>query len=296
MYDTTKPSGEIIQGILKKSGFADDYPASTDGIGTKGIYHWQKRSFRNAVLDVLAMNLNDMAVKRAKARKLHNHIMVPYEDEKAISEIVETLAEEGKKRNIEIASGETAIHDNLNGLEISVSVSGEFIDKKENRFQTRDYLIGIKSNGLHSNGFTKIREIFKDEYRKEFVEPTFIYYDKILDLMDKYEINSMCHITGEAYAKLKKSLENSDIFIDNKHNLKPQNIFYELYNKGASDKEMYKTFNCGIGFILSVNKNLEKIISDLKKSGFEADIIGKVTEGENNVKINSMFSDKQIIL
>jgi len=291
MYNTTKPHIPKILNLIKDC--KGNVPASTDGIGTKGIYHWRQRTFRNAVLDALAMNLNDMAVIRAKAIGLHNHIMIPQDDEEAILEIVDNLTEECRRRNILIYSGETSIHDNINGLEISISVSGEYVQQRKNKFELGDLLIGIKSSGLHSNGFTKVREIFRNEYKNEFVEPTVIYYDKILELIKRFDIHGLSHITGGAYTKLKKSLDDIDVRIE-KHNLKPQDIFYELYNRGISDEEMYKTFNCGVGFILSVQREDSNKIIEYLKSDFETDIIGKIVSGNGKVKINSMFSGEKI--
>lgn len=291
MYNTTKPYTKRILDLINNRG---EIPASTDGIGTKGIYHWKQKTFRNAVLDALAMNLNDMCIMRAKVVGLHNHIMIPEDDEKAIVEIIENLVAECKKRNISIYSGETAIHDNIDGLEISISVIGEYIQKKKNSFEKGDVLIGIKSSGLHSNGFTKVREIFGDEYKNEFVEPTIIYYDKILELIKRFDIHEMCHITGGAYTKLKKFLDGVDVLIG-KHSLKPHDIFYELYRRGISDEEMYKTFNCGVGFILSVKKENASEIVEFLKSDFEADVIGEVVSGDGKIKIESMFSDKEVL-
>ena len=100
----------------------------------------------------------------------------------------------------------------------------------------------------------------------------------------------MMHITGGAYTKLRDIIRDADITINKNHNLHPQQIFQELYQKGISDEEMYKTFNCGIGFILSVSpKDADKIIKEI-----DASIIGKVTNGAGKIKIESMFSDKQI--
>ena len=296
MYNTTKPYTDKILKIIERC--RGKIPASTDGVGTKGIYHWQQKTFRNAVLDALAMNLNDMAVIKAKAIGLHNHIMIPEDDEKAILEIVGNFAEECEKRNISIYSGETSIHDNLKGLEISVSVAGEYVDKNikdKNTFEADDILLGIKSSGLHSNGFTKVREVFAGEFRKEFIEPTLIYYDSIIKLIRSFDVHGMCHITSGAYAKIKKLIGNADIEIK-KHSLKPQDIFYELYSKGISDEEMYKTFNCGICFILFIpEKNSEEILKFLNQD-FESGIIGRVNRGNGKIKIESMFSDKKIVL
>lgn len=294
MYDTTKPITERILELTESC--KRDVPASTDGIGTKGIYHWQQRSFRNAVLDALAMNLNDMAVLRARVIGLHNHIMIPEDDGEAIEEIIKTFVGECEKRDIFIDSGETAIHDNLKGLEISVSVTGEYVKKRKNEFEEGDYLIGVRSNGLHSNGFTKIRRIFGGEYREEFTEPTFIYSDALLDLIERVDINGMVHITGGAYTKLRPLLNNTDAVINNEHGLIPHVIFRELYERGVSDKEMYRTFNCGIGFVLSAKDKLKEIVSNLKNFGFDAESIGIIVPGKGKVKINSMFSQEEIVL
>ena len=89
-------------------------------------------------------------------------------------------------------------------------------------------------------------------------------------------------------------MNNADFKIKRNHKLKPQVIFQELYQRGISDEEMYKTFNCGIGFILSANPaEAEKIISEI--TSFNADIIGEIMPGTGQVKIESAFNNKEII-
>jgi phosphoribosylformylglycinamidine cyclo-ligase len=298
MYNPTKPyTEEILRLIASCKG---NVPSSTDGIGTKGIYHWEQRTFRNAVLDSLAMNLNDMAILRAKAIGLTNHIMIPEEDEEAIYEIVRELVRECKKRNISIYSGETAIHDDYKGLEISVSVNGEYVNgERENKFEVGDILVGLRSNGLHSNGFTKVREVFGKEYRKEFTEPTIIYSDAIEQVNKKFDIHGMAHITGGAFTKLKGFIDDStDLLITTQNSkLSPHTIFYDLYRNGIDDEEMYNTFNCGVGFILSsYSKDAERIVSEFKNLGLESDVIGAAISGLGKVKIKSAFSGKETLL
>lgn len=95
---------------------------------------------------------------------------------------------------------------------------------------------------------------------------------------------------GGAYTKLKDLLYNVDVRLKRNHKLQPQPIFRDLYEKGITDEEMYKTFNCGVGFVLSVSpKDADKIASEL-----DADIIGEVTSGVGKVKIESMFSNKEV--
>lgn len=276
--------------IIKKKIFLPEV-YHTDGIGTKGFYHWRKRTFKSAVLDALAMNLNDLAIVGAEPYALSNHIILPKDDRKAILEIVSFLSKECRKRKIVITGGETSIHSDMPGMDISITICG-FIKKiQKNQCKVGDVLCGIKSNGIHSNGLTKAREVFKNKYKKEFTKPTSIYIDEILNLLDKHKINGMMHITGGAFTKLKDILGNADAIIDQPKKLWPQPIFQEIYEKGVLDKTMYSTFNCGVGFILSVPKKESlNVINFIKNTA----VLGKVISGNGQVHIRSAFSGKMI--
>lgn len=309
MYDPTKPYRKEILGLIHKTWdtpfvsvkdnitkkkFSFPEFAHSDGIGTKGIYHWEKKTFKNAVLDALAMNLNDMLMMNARPYAILNHLFLPKDDKKAILEIIGHLSKECQKRKIAILGGETAIHNDMEGMELSITMLGFVKKPKENSLRVGDVLIGIESNGLHSNGFTKIREIFGKKNKPEFTVPTFIYFDKIFPLIKGFNIHGISHITGGAFTKLKDLLNGSDVKIKRTHSLNPQKIFKELYKKKLSDKEMYKTFNCGIGLVLSTSpKEAIRILRQIKN--FKADIIGKIVPGNRKVKIQSVFSDKEII-
>src|SRR3989344_1530658 len=190
MYDPTKPSKNLVLNLIKKtwnSPYLTLTPATyaifkrkfnylevdhTDGIGTKGYYHWKKKTFKNAVFDAFAMNLNDLAIVGATPYKLQNHIVLPKDDNMAVLEIVRALSRECIKRKIVMTGGETSIQDTSLGLDISITVSGFIKKKKPNRFKAGDILIGLASSGLHSNGLTKVRKLFKEEIRREFIRPT----------------------------------------------------------------------------------------------------------------------------
>lgn len=94
------------------------------------------------------------------------------------------------------------------------------------------------------------------------------------------------HITGGAFTKLKDVLGNADALIAHPEKLLPQKIFYDIYKKGLSNDKMYSTFNCGVGFVISVpKKEVAGILSCVK---FAA-IIGEVVLGTGRVKIKSAF-------
>lgn len=306
MYDTTKPYTKNIKEMIRltwntpylsvKEGIypiqREKIPESvlriehTDGIGTKGVYHWNGQTYENAAIDSLAMNLNDMAMARAVPYKLQNHIIVP--EERGINESISKLCEECLLREIAITGGETSIQNNIKGMDISLTVSGFVFKEMENKIVPGDYIVGLPSSGIHSNGFTKVREIFGVEFRKEFVEPTRIY-DEVYEISDRFDVHGMMHITGGAFTKLKGIIGKSNIEIFQDHILNPQKIFYEIYGRGVNDSDMYKTFNCGIGFVISLpEEESEDMISEYPKT----DIIGKAVSGNGNIRIKSAFSDK----
>ena len=192
-----------------------------------------------------------------------------------------------------MTGGETSIHDDVRGLDISITVSGFIPKQVPNVFRAGDILIGLKSSGIHSNGFSVVRRVFGNKVRKEFTIPTAIYLDTILALTKKYTVHGMMHITGGAFSKLKDVLGNNDALIEQPQKLFPQEIFFELFTKGLSNKEMYATFNCGVGFILSAPfADAQKIIAHTKNAA----LIGRVVKGKGRVIITSAFDGKRVVL
>jgi phosphoribosylformylglycinamidine cyclo-ligase len=311
MYTTTKPYLEDVKDLIRSTWsnnellsvkgdgsfikrFGEYEVDHTDGVGTKGIYHWQQRTFDYAVLDAMAMNLNDLAMMRAEPYKMQSHIMVPKEDKDALISIFNSMANWCKVYNIVLTGGETAIHDNMEGLEISITMSGRVLDHTPNQFQIGDCLIAFPSNGLHSNGFTRVRKAFhpyESYYISNAVRPTRVYYPTIKSLMGK--INGMMHITGGGFAKLKRALpENADVVVSHKTTQKVSEIFDQLYEKrGVSDREMYTTFNCGVGFMISVSPKDVHAVLSVCQDAFQ---IGFITGGSGKVVIDSVFSNKTI--
>lgn len=306
MYDSTKkykndivkliketwnnnPYLEIKDGgiypIIKKNHNLEEID-HTDGIGTKGIHHWQQRTFQSAVQDALAMNVNDLLLMGAKAYKLQCHLMLPEDNHQTICLIICNLVELCKKEKITITGGETSIHHNIKGMELSLTVSGVITEPRTNLCQIGDILIGIPSNGIHSNGFTLINELFESEYRTWMTEPTRFYNHLILER--KLPINAIMHITGGAYAKLKDVLpKDCNAKIKKLPKINP--IFKEIYSNGATDEEMYKTFNCGFGLILSVSpKDFTSVC--IAVGGYE---IGEIVRGNGEIVIDSVFNQNK---
>ncbi len=310
VYDPTKPSTSSVLSLIRSTWQTQylrvtpgvyavferkfNFPEvdHTDGIGTKAIYHWKKKTFKNAVLDSLAMNLNDLLLVGAKAYKLQNHLVLPKDDSLIIKKIMKTLVAECKKREIAITGGETSVHSNEESFDIGITVSGFIRKIITNKAKAEDIVVGLKSNGLHSNGFTQVRKLFGEKYRKEFIYPTKLYYDDLCDLLEEFSINGRMHITGGAFTKLKTIIgENEEIVIESP--IKPQKIFFEMYEKGLSNREMYTTFNCGTGFILTMP---EKDVTRFLKKVSYARIIGFIQRGRGSIKIKSSFNKNTVSL
>lgn len=310
MYNPTKPYKHRILKLIEstwdtpyvhverglypvfKKRFSGWEVQHTDGIGTKGLYHWQKRTFDNAVLDALAMNLNDLAMVGATPYAIQNHIVLPKDDHAAILAIVKRLVAECRKRDIAMTGGETSIHSDAKGMDISITVSAFLKKRRTNRCRVGDVLIGLRSSGLHSNGITKVRELFGRQDRGEFTEPTRIYLESVLSVLDTHTVNGMMHITGGAFTKLKDILDGADAVISRAPERMPE-IFHDLYGKGVSNKAMYSTFNCGVGFVLSTPKSeAGSVLSKLKESL----VLGEVVKGNGSVHIVSAFDGRKFVL
>lgn len=309
MYDTAKPYKtqiiefikntwetpyvSVVNGIVKKKFRFQEFHHS-DGIGTKGVFHWSARSFKSAVEDAMAMNLNDCAMNRACPYAVIDHIMIPYDDNDAILSIISHLVEGCRNRSIAVTGGETAVLNTLRGLEISITMLGFIKNPRRNLLHVGDVLIGVGSNGLHANGFTKVRDLFGELPKEEFILSTYDYSRALFKIGELGTIHGMMHITGGAFTKLKDMLpEYADAVFWRDHELKPQQIFYEIYLRGVPDEEMYKTFNCGIGFVIGVP--FEDVSFCLHMlSDFKTDIVGGVVAGTGRVKIQSQFSASEI--
>ncbi len=323
MYDTTKPyKSRILKAIEStwESPYShitrwpnQPYPIirprhdcalevdHTDGIGTKGMLHYQYGTWKYAAQDALAMNLNDLLAVRATPYKLQNHISLEHDNHDAIVAIVEALAGFCKEYKIAMTGGETSIMNNMRGMDLSVTVTGFVRSLKGSLLQTGDLLVGLPSSGVHSNGFTAIRNFFDGAGLVQFNEPTAIYWGQVFPHLDS--INACIHVAGGGFTRLRDFMQHNQAVRVNRYKTRHP-IFDEIYKVGTdgvyekymptrvlTDEAMYKTFNCGIGMILSVPPS--EVVKVLTPLGGE--IIGEVVPGDGSrITIDSIFSDKVV--
>ena len=159
--------------------------------------------------------------------------------------------------------------------------------------QAGDKIIGIASNGLHSNGFSLVRRLFSEKEIKnkigaKLIRPTRIYVDVILQLIKKTEVKALAHITGGGfYENIPRAIPRKfDILIKKKSWPVPP-IFREIRKRAdLDDFEMFRTFNMGIGMVLVAGqRNARKAVSLLERSGQKAWIIGELREGKGRVEM-----------
>ncbi len=279
---------------------------ATDGVGTKIEIAHMMNNHRTIGIDLVAMCVNDLIVDQAKPIFFLDYIATGKLDLAKGTQIIKGIIEGCKKSNCSLLGGETAEHPgveandkyDLAGFCVGVKSGLKSIKPK---LKQNDLIIGIKSSGLHSNGFSLVRKIIKEKkvrlntkrdknktIGQLLLKPTEIYVDPILELFSKKLIKSCAHITGGGITEnLPRSLTNNvKAQIDlNKFNL--SKIFKWLHGYGITQSEMLRTFNCGYGMVVILEKSkLNKFENLMKKHKLGYDNIG--------VLLNSKKSKRRI--
>ncbi len=265
---------------------------TTDGVGTKIIIAEKLGKFDTIGIDCVAMNVNDLIAIGAEPIAMVDYIATFKPDERIMAEIAKGLEKGCEMANITLVGGETAtLPDLIKGWDLVGTAIG-VVDKDRiitgEKIELGDVIFGIPSSGIHSNGLTLARKVienagysYTDEFEdgktigEELLTPTRIYIE-ILEIVKKFEVHGLAHITGGGLLNLKR-LKKVKFVIDNP--LPPQKIFRFIQELGNVDEdEMYRTFNMGMGFAVIMPKEEAK---KLEKSGIvDGRIVGYVEEGE----------------
>ncbi|OIR22856.1 MAG: phosphoribosylformylglycinamidine cyclo-ligase [Marine Group III euryarchaeote CG-Epi2] len=255
----------------------------TDGVGSKILLAEEMDSIHTVGIDCVAMNTNDLICVGAEPLSFVDYVALDKPDEELMAKLGKGLAEGCKQSNCTLSGGETAILPELvHGFDIAGTSVGyvkqdEIIDGT--KIVDGDVLIGLKSSGPHSNGYTLIRKLFNGdkEIGKQLVEPTRIYVKEIMNLIRQVEVHGIAHITGGGLDNISRINDKVQYVIDNP--LPVPSVFDWLQQKGnIEDSEMYRTFNMGMGMTIIVSKDdAEKSVSIL---GENAQIIGSVKNGK----------------
>jgi phosphoribosylformylglycinamidine cyclo-ligase len=269
----------------------------TDGVGTKLDLANRFNKFDTIGIDLVAMCVNDLIVQGAKPLFFLDYIAVGKLQLKKVKKILKGIIEGCRLSKCELIGGETAempgVYDkdkfDLAGFSVGIVSKRKIITKK--KVKKNNIILAVPSSGIHSNGYSLVRNILKNKkidskLRAELLKPTKIYSQEILKLVQKNYINSAAHITGGGlFENISRSIpEQLTINID-LAKIKVKQIFSWLKKNNISDEEMLRTFNCGVGFCLIVEKkNINKIKNSFSKN-YEPYEIGFVSNEKNRFNI-----------
>ena len=280
--------------------------ACTDGVGTKIEIANTLKKYDTIGIDLVAMSVNDLIVQGAKPLLFLDYISINKIDLTKLKSIIKGIVNGCKQSGCKLVGGETAEMPgtyekgkfDIAGFAVGVVGKNKILSK--NKIKNKDLILAIPSSGLHSNGFSLIRyllnkkkiDIKKKKFLKtELLRPTKIYVKEVLKLIDKNLINGCANITGGGLAdNIKRVIPDNLVAEINLDKVKTFKIFKWLNKNGVSEKEMLKTFNCGVGFCLIINsKNYESVKRCFTKE-FKPYIIGKISKGKNKVKLNGFIN------
>lgn len=277
--------------------------SGTDGVGTKLMLAFQMDKHDTIGEDVVAMCVNDVLVQGALPLYFLDYIAVGKNFPEQIESIVKGVAEGCIKAGCALIGGETAEmpgmysegHYDIAGFTVGAVEKSKLITGKN--IKVGDVVVGVKSSGVHSNGFSLVRKIIKDsnlnlqEYYEEIdgklgdilLTPTRIYVDLVKKVLEKVEINGMCHITGGGFYENIPRVLPSGLGVEvYEKEIEKVKIFDFLAEKGnVLKEEMFNVFNMGIGYIFIMSKDeLKKMEELFNEIDEKLMVIGKVVENE----------------
>ena len=280
--------------------------ACTDGVGTKIEIANTLNKYDTIGIDLVAMSVNDLIVQGAKPLLFLDYISINKIDLKKLKSIIKGILKGCKLSSCELVGGETAEMPgtyekgkfDIAGFAVGVVGKNKILTK--NRIKKNNLILAVPSSGLHSNGFSLVRYIINQKkiniknnkfLKSELLKPTKIYVDEVLKLIDQNLINGCANITGGGLSdNIKRIIPNKMTANIDLNQIKTLKIFEWLKKNGISEKEMLKTFNCGIGFCLIINsKDLKKVTKYFSRD-YKPYVIGKISKGNNKVKLNGSIN------
>tara|TARA_B100000768_G_scaffold171419_1_gene178713 strand:+ start:3503 stop:4555 length:1053 start_codon:yes stop_codon:yes gene_type:complete len=285
--------------------------AATDGVGTKLEIANDTNNHKTIGIDLVAMCVNDIVVTGAKPLFFLDYIATGKLDIEKSTDVIKGILTGCNQAGCQLLGGETAEMPgfysqgkyDIAGFSVGLLNSGQV---KKNKVKKDDIIIGIKSSGLHSNGYSLVRKIIKDKnislkkyfdfdkkktIGKYLLEPTLIYVNLILELYKKKLIKSCAHITGGGVIEnLPRVLDKKFQAQINLDNWELSHLYKWLLSCGIKQSELLKTFNAGYGMTLIANKkDIKKIERIIDKHKFKSSMLGKIA-------LKKRASDKSLIL
>tara|TARA_B100000953_G_scaffold89826_1_gene73225 strand:+ start:603 stop:1634 length:1032 start_codon:yes stop_codon:yes gene_type:complete len=280
--------------------------SSTDGVGTKLKLAQALGKEHLIGIDLVAMCANDVIVQGAKPLFFLDYYATSKLEVAMASRIIQGIVQGCKESNMALIGGETAempgIYQSgdfdLAGFCVGLVDFDNIIDGSS--IEAGNVVIGMFSSGPHSNGYSLIRKIIdiqKSNLESKFndatlgdalIEPTIIYVKPILNVIGKFPINGMAHITGGGFKEnIERILPNHCNALIETSCWNQPDVFNWIQNEGKiSEDEMFNTFNCGIGMVLIIKENhASEIIETFFKLGYQSTQIGYIENGTGQVMV-----------
>ena len=277
--------------------------SGTDGVGTKLKIAFLTDKHNTIGIDCVAMCVNDIICAGAKPLYFLDYIACGKNYPEKIAEIVSGVAEGCVQSGAALIGGETAEMPgfypadeyDLAGFSVGIVDKKDIIDNST--LEAGDKIIALPSSGVHSNGFSLVRKVFDVENAdlktplealngeslgEALLKPTKIYVRPVLSLLKTLKVKSIAHITGGGfYENIPRSLPEGKGAKIEKSKLKILPIFdYIQKTGGISERDMFNTFNMGVGMIVCVSAADEKsALEILKENGEDAYTIGEIVNG-----------------
>ena len=295
---------KAVSNILSAVGYKSDkvelnghkLVLCTDGVGSKVMVANEMRRWDTVGIDCMAMNVNDALCMGARPLAFVDYLAIEKTDPAMAEEIGKGLKRGADIAGIPIIGGETAtLPEIIKGFDLAGTCVGVVEHELPKKIVPGDIIIGLRSSGLHSNGYTLARKVFTENgysYHDTIPEldgrigdillvPTQIYVKEILELMNHIDVKGIAHITGSGLRKMKRM--SHDVCFSLDEPFEPQKMFKVMQELGnITDEEMYQTFNMGMGMAVVVDeKDTDDALSILKKhSEVDVKVVGSVKEGE----------------
>ena len=278
--------------------------AGTDGVGTKLRYAMLLGKHDTIGIDAVAMCVNDIVCQGAKPLFFLDYYACGRLYPEAEAEVVKGIAAGCRMAGCALIGGETAEMPgfdpegeyDLAGFAVGIVDKKKVINGKN--IAAGDVLLGIKSSGIHSNGYSLVRKLFGDSDKAEMekyddrlggtlaevlLTPTKIYVRSILSLIEKVPVKGIAHITGGGFIENIPRIFPEGIGCEiDKHSYEVPAVFRVMQEKaGISDEQIYNTFNMGIGMVVCVSpENAAAAKKSLEESGEEVVLLGKTVSGK----------------
>ncbi|UCD35830.1 MAG: phosphoribosylformylglycinamidine cyclo-ligase [Nitrospiraceae bacterium] len=292
--------------------------SSTDGVGTKLKVAFMADRHDTVGIDLVAMCVNDILTSGARPLFFLDYFATGRLSTRQGADVIRGIVEGCKMADCPLIGGETAempgFYDkgeyDLSGFTVGIVDRGNIINGSA--IKEGDVLIGLASSGIHSNGYSLARKLFFDMKKyglkkrirelgctlgEELLRPTRIYVKSILNVLMKYRVKGIAHITGGGLTENVPRILSPRArlkFVIERGRWPVHPVFRLMQSLGSiSDSEMYRTFNMGIGMVLVVpSSDSGSILKRLKRLGEEAYVIGRMAKGIRGVEYVGEDSEK----